>query len=149
MTTLTIFDLINKINTKQFQAINDPEIEKQFVPFLTQRWLTGTSNDAQVYIVNEVVNPYTFSIHKHKRLLWKLMCVATEKNKQRYVWKKTAPQAKSNVLVNLIAEYYKCSSREAIDYLHLLGENDFFEMAEFLGKDKEEIAKIKKNLKDV
>lgn len=146
MTDLTIFDLMTKINNKKFSDINNAEIEKLYVPFLIQRWLTGTSNQAQVFLINEYVNPYTFSLHKHKKLLWLLSCIAVN-SKQKYNWIKQKQQKKNNILIELISEYYKCSKREAIDYRSLLDDDDIINLAEMLGKDKEEITKIKKELK--
>lgn len=148
MTDITIFDLLNKLNARDVSYMdNNPEAEKAFVPLLTQRWMTGTNDDAQIYFVNKFVNPYVFTLHKHKRLLWNLMCVANSGTKRKYTWPKQKPQSKNNTILKLVAEFYECSTREAIDYATLLSDNDILEIAETLGKDKEEIAKIKKELK--
>lgn len=142
----TIFDLLTLINNHNINGINNTENEKVFVPYLSQRWLTCTSNAMQIVLINEYVNPYTFTLHKHKELLWKLMCVCSSKN-QRYTWIKQTPQNKNNNVLKIIAEYYGCSTKEAKDYNELLSMEDVLEMAEMIGKDKEEIAKIKKEFK--
>ena len=143
---LTIFDLLKLIDQKKVAAIDQEGVAKAFVPFLTNRWLTGSEDGPQIFITNEVVNPYVFNLHKHKSLLWKLMCCATSGKPQRYQWKKRQAKSHQKEAIKLVSEYNQCTEREAITYVELLSKDDIMEIATFLGRDKDEINKLKKEL---
>lgn len=145
-TKTTIFDVLKLIDTKKVDAVNRDDVAKAFVPFLTNRWITGTDDAAQVYIVNEIVNPYVFSLHKHKNLLWKLMCCTTSGTPQRYRYQKVQKSSSSNGSVKVLAEYYKCTEKDARTYVDLHSKEDIMNIAIFLGRDKDEINKLKKEL---
>lgn len=144
---ITIFDLLKQIDKKNFQYTEQEDTSKAFVPFLALRWMTGTDDAEQVFLVNEAVNPYVFSLYRHKDLIWRLMCASSTNRTFKYTWVKQSKQSKNNLVLELITEYYQCSKREASSYMSLLSEEDIFEMAAFLGKDKDEMTKLKKELK--
>jgi hypothetical protein len=143
---ITIFDILRLIDQKKFDAIEREEISKAFVPFLTNRWLTGTDDAAQIYIANEIANRYVFSLHKHKNLIWKLMCCTTSGTPQRYQYIKTQKSSASKDVIKLLAEYYNCSEKEAAKYAKQHSKEDLMEIATFLGRDKDEQTKLKKEL---
>lgn len=120
--------------------------KKGVAPFVMARWMTGTSDQAQLIRLNTVVNPYLFSGTADKSALMKLLAVAATGSTKRYQWLK-APGAKSKKMsLEIIKAYYECSTREAVTYK--VSNEDLLEMAEELGLEKEDISKLKKELDD-
>lgn len=119
-----------------------PEGKKAAAPFVIMRWLCGTSDPAQIVRINTFVNPYAFSLGADKALLFKLLAAATTHRSKRYYWLK-APGAKNNRLsVEVIKQYFGCSTREA--ELHTtLTSTDLIDMAEELGWDADQLKKLK------
>lgn len=148
---LNIFTVLDQISRKKlnyYDALSEEE-QKAFVPLVVMRWLSGTRDARQVVFLNELVNPSVFSLHKHKKLLYLLMTLCTTGNGQRYFWNKTLSKRSSTtpMLNSIICEFFGYSSREAADALQLLSNNDILGYAEYLGKQPDEIRKIKKELK--
>lgn len=148
---LNLFDALGKISTKQrkyYETLSEEE-RKEFLPVVLMRWLSGTSDARQIYFINEIVNPFVYSLHKHKELLAALMSVSTSGVSQRYSWLKANSKKSTNtpVIVELIKEYYRYTTSQAIDVLPLLEEADILGYASELGRQPDEIAKIKKEMK--
>ncbi len=150
---LDIFQVLNHINTKDreyYKTLTDDEL-KGFLPFVVMRWLTGTSSSRQVYFVNTLVNQFIFNLPEHKELLYYLMTVCTSGKMQRYNWIK-GPSQKNKKLPNVtgvVRDYFKYSSTHAREALPLLSREDILSYAEQLGRQPEEITKIKKELKEM
>lgn len=148
---LNIFDALNKISVKQrgyYESLSE-EQQKEFLPIVLMRWLSCTHDARQVYFINEIVNPFVFSLHKHKQLLAQLMTVSTSGSSQRYNWMKAKLKKTSGTpnIVNLVKEYYGYSTRRAVEVLPLLRDSDILGYAEDLGRQPDDISKIKKELK--
>lgn len=148
---LDLFTLLNQISTKKrdyYERLSEEE-QKAFMPLVVMRWLSGTRDARQVIFLNEIVNPSVFSLHKHKKFLYYLMTVCTTGNGQRYFWNKTLSKRSSTTptIVNTIREFFGYNTREAADALRLLSDDDILGYAEHLGKQPDEIRKIKKELK--
>ena len=124
------------------------EDKKAASPFVIGRWMTGTSDQAQLIRLNTFVNPYGFSLGQEKALLFKLLAAAATEKPKRYQWLK-APGAKGTVKLRLevIKQYYEVSSREAALYTTISAE-DLIEIAEELGWEKDELTKLKKEVGD-
>lgn len=148
---LDIFEVLNNIDLKNrnyCKTLSDDQ-KKAFAPFVVMRWLTGTGNARQVYFINEIVNPYAFSLQKHKELLMYLMMICTTGKKQRYSW--VAPskkKKKTSKLISLVQKYFGYNQKHAIDALPLLTDDDLLSYATQLGYQKNEITEIKKELKN-
>ena len=125
------------------------EEEKAFVPLVVARWMSGTSSAKQVYFLNELVNPFVFSLSNHKQLLWDLLTICNVGKKQRYVW--NALPGKKNTskptAARVVKEYYGYSMSEAVNALPMFTREDLITLAEELGWQSEDIAKIKKEVK--
>ncbi len=122
------------------------EGQKAAAPFVMMRWMTGTSDLAQIVRINEVVNPYVFAGTSTKSALFKSLAIAATKKSSRYAWVK-GPSAKTKKMsLEVIKQYYDCSTREASTYT--VGSEDLLEMAAELGLEKEDIAKLKKEFDD-
>lgn len=146
---LDIFHLLGQIDKKDMQFFSklSPEQEKAYAPLVAMRWMSGTSDERQVLMLNHLVNRFVFSIGKHKELMYKLQCVASSGQARRYNWmaaKNTSSKPKG---LDVVMEYYDYGVREAEGVLPLLLSDDILAMAEDLGYQKEQLATLKKQLK--
>lgn len=143
------FDLFAALDSLTAGDLNwysnlSPEGKKVAAPFVIMRWLTGTSDPAQIVRINTFVNPYAFSLGAEKDLLFKLLAASTTHRPKRYYWLK-APGGKNNKLaLEVVKEYYGWSTREA--QLQGFEAGDIIAMAEELGWDQEQLKKLKKEL---
>lgn len=148
---LDLFQLLDKISTKDgfyFHTLADDQL-KEFQPFVIMRWLTGTFDKRQVYFLNAIVNPFVFDIGQHKELLYYLLTTCTAGKSQRYVWTKAPSQnRKGKLTVSVLTQKYNYGKREAAEAAAILSAADIIEYAEDLGWQKEEIVKLKKELKN-
>lgn len=120
------------------------EDKKAAAPFVLARWMTGTSDRAQLVRLNTFVNPYIFSLGSEKALLFKLLAAASTGNTRRYNWIK-APGGKKALKkkVEVIQQFYDISTREATLYVPLVSDEEYLEMGESLGWDADELKKLK------
>jgi hypothetical protein len=148
---LDIFRVLDAADAKDeefFRKLTDEE-RKGLQPFLISRWMSGTSNAAQIVLINEFLNPYAFSLTRHKELLWQLLTVVNSGRRQRYVWNKLPAKRESGKpnALRAVREYYKYSTRDAVDALEILSRDQVINLAEQLGWQPDDIAKIKRELK--
>jgi len=140
---------ISKKNIDYFKTLSDEE-KKDFIPFVVARWLSGTSNPRQIYFLNVVVNPFTFVLgQQHKELLYYLMTACATGKSQKYFWNKLPSKtttAKPNA-VRVVADYFDYSMRHAVEAIKVLTVDDVLRYAGDLGRQPEEIAKIKREFK--
>lgn len=145
-----LFDGLAKLSSRDLQWYDKltPEDQKAASPFVMARWMTGTSDQAQLVRINTFVNPYGFSLGQEKSLLFKLLAAAATGKSKRYQWLKS-PGAKATIKLRLevIKQYYDVSTREAIGYDSIESE-DILTMAEELGWEVEELKKLKKEVSD-
>ncbi len=148
---LDIFDVLKQLSVKnrEFYAKLNEEQQKAFMPLIVMRWLSGTRDARQIVFLNELVNPFVFSLYHHKELLAQLMATCTSGSSRRYIWNKAKTKASSTPLaLGVIREIFGYNSTHAADALSLLSASDILEYAEQLGRQKDEIAKLKKELKN-
>jgi hypothetical protein len=120
------------------------EERKGFTPFTVIQWLSGTDEPAQIYYLNELVNPFIFEFAKdHPELLYDLMVICST-GKKRYTWVKKKTSLKFPQSVNIIKEYFGYNTVHAKDALDCLSGDDIMGFAEELGYQKEELKKVKK-----
>lgn len=148
---LDIFKLLNNISNKKYEyykQLSEDEV-KAFQPLVVMRWLTGTKDPAQVYFINELVNPLVFNLDKHKHLLYNMMAISSTGGTSRYQWKKAKSKksTKSPTVTKVVQDYYNYSSSDAADVLPLLSDEDILSFAQELGRQPDDIKLIKKELK--
>lgn len=149
--SLDIFNLLSRISKKDqnyYDKLEDHEL-KEFQPFVVMRWLTGTSDARQIYFINELLNKFVFDLGSHKQLLYQLMCVASSGQSQRYQWKKPASRkgAALSLSMQVVKRYFNYSTQKASDVIGLLSNDDILSYAEQLGYQKEELTKLKAELR--
>ena len=148
---LDIFRVLAAADVKDrsfYENLTEDEV-KALAPFIVARWMSGTPSAGQVYFINELFNPFVFSLGNHKQLLWYLLTVCSSGKKQRYSWN-ALPGKKSTSkpnAVRVVKEYFKYSTADAVNALVMLSGTDILDMAEELGWQPDEIAKLKKELK--
>jgi hypothetical protein len=149
---LDIFQVLNQIDRQNSFFYNDltEDEQKSFIPFTTMRWMTGTSSAYQVMLVNELVNPFVFSLNGHKDLIFKLMTICTSGKSQRYKWNKTVSKKTSSTphILAVVKDFYNYNTLQATDVMGLLSKDDILQMAEHLGRQKDEMTKINNELKN-
>ena len=146
-----LFEGLAHISKKNYDwyANLTPEGKKSASPFVIARWMTGTSDRAQLIRLNTFVNPYLFPLGAEKDLLFKLLSASATGKNVRYQWIK-APGAKTAIKlkVEVVKQFYEVSTREATLYLKNISDDDIMEMAEDLGWDKNELTQLKKEFSD-
>ena len=146
---LDIFQVLDALNTKKvdfYASLSDKE-KKSIAPVVLTRWLSGTYSKQQVYLINEIVNPYIFSLHHHPQLLWYLMTTVTPGKSQRYTWSKAITGgSKDNACLACIKEYFRYRTKHAEQVYRTIDKINILYMAEELGYTDSELNKIKKEL---
>ena len=148
---LDIFRVLSRVDakdTKFYDGLSDEE-QKAFQPLVVMKWLSGTSDARQVYFLNEFLNPFIFSIPNHKQLLYQLMTICNSGKSRRYKWNKAKPKQSSKMpeTIKVIQDTFRYSAKHSEDALPMLTNDDILEYAGHLGRQKDEISKIKKELK--
>lgn len=147
---LDIFKFLDRISAKDWKSYRklDDDEKKEVSPYVIMRWLSGTHDPRQIVLLSVAVNPFAFTLQKHKELLVQLMTVTTSGRRQRYTWTKVAPKKKSNSkLVELVKRYFGYSSKEAAEVLPLLDNDTLLAYADQLGYQVEEIKQLKRDFK--
>lgn len=147
---IDLFPSLNELGKKrngQWYADLSPEDKKTAHAFVIARWLTGTSDPAQIVRINTFANPYLFALGEDKELLFKLLAAACTGSTGRYTWMKGPVSGGSSALkVKAISQYYDVTLRDAERYLVNTSHDTIIEMAEELGWDKDEMAGLNKEL---
>lgn len=147
---VNLFELLDSLdmkNTKYFKNLSE-EQAKEIIPLITMRWLTGSNDARQIYMLNELVNPFVFPLTKHKKLLINLMAISGSKIKHRHKFIKVKkPQTTAPQVIKILKQYFSYSSKAAIEVLPIISDNDILSFAEQLGKQPPEITVIKRELK--
>jgi len=148
---LDIFRVLSHISNKDrhfYQALTEEE-QKSIAPLVVMRWLSGTKSAQQIYFLNELVNPFVFSMYPHKELLFDLMTICAPGRTQRYYWNKAQSKRKPSTpkAIGVIREYFHYSTIEAVSVLPLLDTETILGYAEELGVQPDELRTIRKELK--
>lgn len=146
---LDLFKFLGALNKRDLQAyakLTD-EAKKEVSPLIIQRWLSGTSDPAQIIRLNEVANPYIFTLGTEKELLCKLLAAACTGRTSRTSWLKGPGSTSTRLSLDAVMEYYQCSPREAEEYLPRLTADEVIEFAETAGWDKDKLKKLAAELK--
>lgn len=148
---LDIFRVLSHADKKDvsfFDTLTEEEVAA-LQPLLVMRWLSGTKSPLQIMLLNEVVNPYIFTLTQHKQLLWNLITTTGQKQQRKYQWIKAPGKGASSkpITISLLKQHYKYSHSQAVDVLPLLCYDQVVELAEYYGRPNEDLTSIKKEWK--
>ena len=143
-----LFALLGQLNKRNLQAYDQltDEGKKAAHPLVIMRWLSGTSDPAQIIRINEFANKYVFSLGTEKPLLFKLLAASCTGRSSRSQWIKGPGSGSTKLTVEAIKARYNCSSREAEMYLGSLDASDVLQCAEDAGWDKDQLKKLQTEL---
>lgn len=148
---ITIFDILARIDSKDKQFYDNlPEaVQKAEHPLVLMKWMAGTSDAMKIVLLNEIVNPYVFNLHKYKPLVMKLLTACTDGNRTRYKWTKLkkAGTTKYPTLTDIIKRVFDYGTARAADTLPLLSDDQLIEYAEGLGFQNDEMRNVRKEIK--
>jgi hypothetical protein len=146
--SLDIFMLLGEIDRKNFDIWDSlsEDQKKEFSALVTMRWMAGTTDQRQIIFLNEVVNLAVFNLPDHRELLLKLLAVCSSGEKKRYTWinYKVGGTKKNKKAVELIAEHYQMSLRDAEDTVRLFSPDEIMQLGEDMGLQKDELKLLKK-----
>lgn len=146
---LDMFEVLRRIDKQDITFYDnlEPAQKKGFVPLLTMRWLSSGSK-VQQQLLNTIVNPMVFKLHRHPALLYKLMVATSDGKSKRYSWiKKKGKDKNPTMSIEVIARYCDVSRKDAARYKSQFSSEDILDMAESLGYDKDQVKKLKTELK--
>lgn len=140
---LDIFDVLRNINNKNYHYLDQVEDPSAFTPFVVHSWISSSTDPLQIMLLDEFVNKRYFKLSAHPDLLYKLFCITARNKNMKYNW--LYKKQSSNDALTIIAEYLKCSKREAKLHIDSFTLDDIKEMADELGYQPAEIKKLKLN----
>lgn len=146
MASITIFQILSIVRSKDhdWYEKSSQEDRKVFSPYLCLLWMGFTKKENTLIMLNDYVNRYVFSLHKHPELLWHLFCAIGDKKFEKLVFVKKDGNKKFSKSKDLLSNFYGIGERESNIYLQNLSLNDVLDIASFMGYDKEEISALKK-----
>ena len=143
-----LFAFLERLNKRDLQAFDklSDEGKKAASPLVIMRWLSGTSDPAQIVRLNEFSNKYVFSLGQDKSLLFKLLASSCTGRTNRASWLKGPGGGSKRLAVQALQDKFNCSSREALGYMDLLEPEDIVRFADEAGWEKEELKKLSAEL---
>lgn len=147
---LDIFDLLSKINSSKsgdiYAQLSDDE-KKGFAPLVVMRWMSGTSDEQQILMLNEFMNPAVFPLSAHPHLLMLMLQSCSSKTSKRYTWIPVKNKKKNTEALRVVEEYFDLSPREVSLLDPFPTKEEIIYMAEELGWQKDELSKLEKEYK--
>ena len=121
---LSPFDFLNSINSTKKDLMEDPDTEKQYVPFVVNRSLSYFPDT--VAIANEM-NKYH---HLDAKLQYQFLINIVRKRKRFSKWNK--PQKHNDI--DVVKQYYGYSNEKAEQVLPLLSQPQLLELRKKVNK---------------
>lgn len=112
---MNVFDFLNSINyTKKNILEEDILLEKQYVPFVVNRYL---SYFPDTLMHSNQMNRVSFISKKDQ---YEYLINAIRKRKRYSKWKKKEDDINKEISLKNIMEYFECSYRRAEEYFNIL-----------------------------
>jgi hypothetical protein len=140
---MDLFEQLKRIDNQEIKLANDPEFMDSFSPFMINKWYSYTTDAKRVLLVNELLNPMIFALHKEQKLLFYLACCCSDGTQKRYSWIKR-PKKFNKDLISMVSEYYNITAGDAERALEELEKEDLHEILEQMGYEDKLKNKIKK-----
>lgn len=146
MASITIFQILSIFRSKEhsWYENSSQEDRKVFSPYMCLLWMGFTKKENTLLLLNDYVNKYVFSLHKHPELLWHLFCAIGDKKFEKLSFVKKEGNKKFSKTRELLSSFYGAGEREVNIYLQYLTYDDILDIASFMGCDKEELSVFKK-----
>jgi len=140
---------LNKNNSTFYDNLTNEE-QKAIQPLVVMRWMSGSSDARQIYFLNELVNPFVFSLTHHKKLLVNLLSICGSGNFKRFKWIKSASKktSKISISVEVVKRYFNYSTKEAHNASLALSSEVILDFAGQLGYQPDEMKALKKELSE-
>lgn len=136
-------DALDKLSDEELKSVS---------PYVLQMWAKGADNnlDDRITLTNEFANPYMFSLGDHPKLLFRLLCYSNGFGVDtRFHFKKKNKINSRNFITKTLMKYYEYDERHAIDVIPLLSKDDIMTIGEELGYEKDDIKKLKNEIKTI
>jgi hypothetical protein len=146
---LDIFGTLREVDKRNINYYDNlpPDVQKSFAPVMFMRWYSSGS-DMHTKLMNATMNPLVFKMYKHPGLMYKLMVACSDGKQRQYSWiKKKTKDKSAPTATAAVKAYYDCSHKDAVRYRKQFSLDDILEIADELGYDKEQVKKIKTELK--
>lgn len=149
-----IFKILKDISYNRMSAIDklsDEEL-KSVSPYVIQMWVKGADNNMNVRmpLTNDYVNQFIFTLSDHPRLLLKLLCCANGfEIDTRFKFNKKKKRKSMNFVIQTVMKYYGHNETHATDILPLLFNDDILSIGEDLGYEKDDMKKLKNEIKTI
>lgn len=146
---LDVFGLLKTLNSPHpgdIYAKLDADEKKGFSALVVMRWMSCTSDERQIMLLNQFVNTGMFSLSKHPHLQMRLLQAVSSKQNNHYQWLGVKGNKKASAVKNVVSQYFGMSMREVAKLNPFPPPEEIMLMAEELGLQKDELATIKKEL---
>lgn len=143
----TVLGNITKGNVDYIDSLSDEEV-KAFQAYVVQLWLKGANNyhAERMVLMNEVSNPYVFSLGRHPKLIYKLFCVAHGFNDgARFTFNRKRGKT-ANRSLSVVMNAYDYTQQKAQEALSILTNDDLLALAKDLGYDQKEMRELEKEI---
>ena len=115
---MNVFDFLNSINyTKKNIMEQDILLEKQYVPFVVNRYL---SYFPDTLLHSNKINQFPFLSKKDQ---YEYLLHSIRKRKRYSKWKKNETDSNTEITIKNIMDYYECSRKRAEEYLEILNKS--------------------------
>lgn len=132
-----VFDFIKCINQTKEPASSFTEDDwTKFDSFMVHR---GLSQDRNLIELCSYVQSLGIS---DKKQLYSVYRELVPFNKKWNKWVKSTTKGKNKDLINILSEYYECSSKRVIEYLDILEKDDILKILTSLGYEEKESKKL-------
>lgn len=142
-TTGDLFTVIGKLQHKDASAI---EYEDNVAPIVLQRWMSGVSDELQILLLNDLVNPHVFSLSGHPKLIKQLMLASASGAHNRCKWIKCKQSRDNKLCLKAISLFYNVTIKDARQYVVWLSDIEILDIASFVGLQPDELKQLKKQL---
>lgn len=141
-----IFEILKRIDGGDYKYIDslaDDDIKK-ISSFLLLKWMGFSSNKNKVQALALGANQYLFKLHRHPKLMYKLLVASSGGVAEFYQWIKRAEDTvKRPETVKILKDYYNISSDEAHELSILMNFSSMEAIINELG-EWDNIDKVKK-----
>lgn len=103
-----------------------------------------------VEIVNDIVNKHFWMMLEHPELLYKLFALTGSGENVNHIWIKAPKKKAKTKIIQMIKQLYPTANEKEIEmFIGMNDRNGMIELAQMMGYQDDEIAELKKELKEI